>query len=292
MGQFSSKNKMNRVIKAMHFNDHNTIREIILDADVEVIEQFKKRSSLHLSSDNCSIVTRRQILACYLMRYIIEQEIKDAYHLLRDVLYPFLFNFRYLDLLGVSVNHVMIVQLAKANQPKYDQLILDLVNYHIPVEKWNNVAYHLLYSTSRIDMVRQIRSLLQQQNLDLMIKCDEHSIYTFVYNKAYDSLVYLFLELSEQNILDHLNVSVMQYLSWSLSECGDITLIERHPGLRFLLDFVMGPQFPEEEKNSLWRHLNDFYQKHIDYKKGLIRHGKEVISVPEAVIDYIVYIYL
>ncbi len=49
---------------------------------------------------------------------------------------------------------------------------------------------------------------------------------------------------------------------------------------RFLLDFVMGPQFPEEERNN---HLNEFYQKHIDYKKGIIKYGKEVVSVPDSV---------
>ena len=292
MGQFSSKNKMNRLVKAMRFNDQSIVREIILEADIEVIEQFNKQSSLHLSYENCSIETRRQILACYIMRYVIEQDIKDAYHLLRDVLYPFLLKFRYLDFHGVALHHVMIVQLAKENKPEYDQLILELVNYHIPVEHWNNVAYHILYSTSRVDLVRQIRSLLQQRNLDLMIKCNEHSVYTFIYNKAYESLVYLFLELPEQNSLDHLKVSVMQYLAWSLFECDDIYLIEQHPGLRFLLDFVMGPQFPEEERNSHWRHLNQFYQKHIDYKKGIIKYGKEVVSVPDAVMDYIVCTYL
>jgi hypothetical protein len=292
MGQFSSKNKMNRVIKAIHLNDHSTIRKIILEADIEVIEEFKKRSSLTFGSGYYSIETRREILAFYLMRYIIDQDIKEAYHLLRDVLYPFLLKFRYLDRHAVSLNHVMIVQLAKENKPKYDQLILELIKYHIPVEHWNNVAYHILYSISRIDLVRQIRSLLQQRNLDLYINCDEHSIYTFVYNKAYDSLGYLFLELPEQNSLDHLKVSVMQYIAWSLSECDDIYLIEQHPGLRFLLDFVMGPQFPEEERNSHWHHLNQFYQTHIDYKKSILQYGKEVVSVPDALMDYIVYIYL
>jgi hypothetical protein len=84
----------------------------------------------------------------------------------------------------------------------------------------------------------------------------------------------------------------MQYLAWSLFECDDIYIIEQYPGLRFLLDLVMGPQFPEKERNSHWRHLNEFYQKHIDYKKGIIKYGKEVVSVPDAVMDYIVVMYL
>jgi len=292
MGQTSSKKIMDRIVNAIRFNDHSIVREIIFEADIDVIDQLRKRSSLNLDYDNCSIETRRQILAYYFMCYIIEQEIKDAYHILRDVLYPFLVKFRYLDHLGAALHHVMIVQLAKGNQPEYDQLILELVKYHIPVEHWNNVAYHILYSTSRVNLVKQIRSLLQQRNLDLLIKCDEHSVYTFICNKAYESLVYLFLELPEQNNLDHLKVFVMQNLAWSLFHCEDITLIEQHPGLRFLLDFVMGPRFPEKERNSHWVNLNQFYQKHIEYKKGIIQLGKEVVPVPDAVMDYIVYMYL
>lgn len=293
MGQFSSKNKINRVVKAMRLNDHNTIHEIILKADIEVINQFKKQSSINLGSDYYSIEIRQQILVCYIMRYIIDQDIEDTYYLLRDVLYPFLLKFRDLNLQHVSLYHLMIVQLAKENKPKYDQLILELVKYHIPVEHWNhwnNVAYHILYATSpRIDLVKQIRSLLQERNLDFIIKCDEHSVYSFIYGKAYDNLVYIFLELPEQN---NLKVSLMQYLAWSLFDCDDIGVIEKYPGLQILLDFVMGPKFPKEERNNNWYCLNQLYQKHINYKKNIIKYGKEVVSVPDAVMDYIVITYL
>jgi len=109
MGQFSSKNKMNRVVKAIRLNDHNTIREIILEADIEVINQFKKQYSINLGSDYYSIKIRQQILVCYIMRYIIDQDIEDAYYLLQDVLYPFLLKFRNLDIQHVGLYHVMIV---------------------------------------------------------------------------------------------------------------------------------------------------------------------------------------
>ena len=81
----------------------------------------------------------------------------------------------------------------------------------------------------------------------------------------------------------------MQYLAWSLFDCDDIGVIEKYSGLQFLLDFVMGPKFPEKERNSHWHHLNQLYQKHINYKKSIIKYGKEVVSVPDAVMDYIVF---
>ncbi len=299
MGQISSKKTTNYIVNAIHANDQQAIREFILSANSELIEQCKhlsRRTSFIETSPHHSTKTNQQLLAYCIFGYILghSNELEDVYHLLRDILYPFLSTFFYMNRECIPINYVMLCQLAKENKIEYDKLILELVKYQTHVDRWSDVAYHLLFSTSRFDLVRQIRSLLQEQHRDLSIKCNEDTIYNFFYYKAYDSIWFIFTELHDQNNINEFKGSVSQALAFNLNCESDETFdqINSSWGLRSLIDLVMRDDFPDEDKSSNWEKLNDLYLRFQDHKQDLINHSKEVISVPDAVLDYIVYDYL
>ncbi len=299
MGQSSSKKTTSYIVNAIHSNDQQAIREFILNADYELIKQCKNlspRTSYITISPNYSIKTNQQLLAYCIFSYVLDHynELKNAYLLLRDILYPFLSEFTSMNQLCIPINYIMVIQLAKENKIEYDKLILELIKHHTNIERWSDIAYHLLYSTSRTDLVQKIRGLLREQHRDLNIKCNEDTIFNFIYNKAYDSVWFIFSELYEQNNINQLKVSAMQALAFNLNCESDETfdVIESSWGLRSLIDLAMRDDFPDEEKTRQWEQLNDLYLRYQDYKQEIINCSKEVVSVPDAVLDYIVYTYL